>query len=446
MKKGNKIIAVTLSMALAVTGIAAGSTSESAAKTKIALNKTKVTLTVGRSVTLRLKGVGKKVKWSSSNKKVATVNSKGKVKARKAGKAKITAKAGKKKYSCKVMVKKKTTVIPEVTSAPIQTSPVVNVLATNTPSVTRNPISTRVPSATSSPLESTKPSQTKTPDVTQKPSGAVTTDAPFETESPVQTDIPVQTDVPAQTDTPAQTNTPDEPLETDQPVLAEEPKYFTVSPVTPGAINGDNEALARNVETSLLKLPNGQIVLKVVNRNDETLNYCKAVMSLMNDQGEIIETDMYTASFLAKDEETYYPSLLFTDKTEEADISKSEIKIIVDQSYWESQKDEVDVKPLSHFTLTSQKRVEDGETNVYYEVQNGETQAISVLVTILYKDEEGNLVDVFYDYYNMKPGQSRKNYFCAPKYKYESADHEMEERIPYSSYEIYINGNTWIAW
>lgn len=440
MKKGNKVIAVTLSMVLAVTGIAAGSTSESAAKTKIALNKTKVTLTVGQSVTLRLKGIGKKVKWSSGNKKVATVNSKGKVKARKAGKAKITAKAGKKKYSCKVTVKKKTTVIPEATSAPTQTSPVVHVLATNTPSVTSSPIGTRVPSVTSSPLESTKPSQTKTPDVTQKPSGTVTTDAPFETESPVQTDIPARTDVPAQTDT------PDEPLETSLPTWSEEPKYFTVSPVTPGAINGDNEALARNVETSLLKLPNGQIVLKMINRNDETLNYCKAVMSLMNDQGEVIETDMYTASFLTKDEVTYYPSLLFTDKTEEADISKSETQIIVDQSYWESQKDEVDVKPLSHFTLTSQKRVENGETNVYYEVQNGDTQAISVIVTILYKDEEGNLVDVFYDYYNMKPGQSCKNYFCAPKYKYKSADHEMEERIPYSSYEIYINGNTWIAW
>ena len=63
MKKGNKVIAVTLSMVLAVTGIAAGSTSESAAKTKIALNKTKVTLTAGQSVTLRLKGSGKKVKW-----------------------------------------------------------------------------------------------------------------------------------------------------------------------------------------------------------------------------------------------------------------------------------------------------------------------------------------------------------------------------------------------
>ena len=61
------------------------------------LNKKKVTLYVGKSVRLKVKGAGKKVKWKSSNKKIATVSSKGKVKAKKKGKAKITAKFGKKK-------------------------------------------------------------------------------------------------------------------------------------------------------------------------------------------------------------------------------------------------------------------------------------------------------------------------------------------------------------
>ena len=46
-----------------------------------------------------------KVKWSSSNKKVATVNSKGKVVAKKKGTAKISAKVGGKTYRCKVTVK-----------------------------------------------------------------------------------------------------------------------------------------------------------------------------------------------------------------------------------------------------------------------------------------------------------------------------------------------------
>lgn len=44
---------------------------------------------------------------SSSNKKVAIVTKKGKVKGKKAGKVTITAKVGKKKYKCKVTVKKR---------------------------------------------------------------------------------------------------------------------------------------------------------------------------------------------------------------------------------------------------------------------------------------------------------------------------------------------------
>ena len=78
------------------------------ANAAVKLNKKKVTLTVGKTVQLKVKGTKAKVKWSSSNKKIAAVSKKGKVKAKKAGKATITAKVGKKKYKCRVTVKKKT--------------------------------------------------------------------------------------------------------------------------------------------------------------------------------------------------------------------------------------------------------------------------------------------------------------------------------------------------
>lgn len=68
---------------------------------------TKVTLKAGQSKTLRVKTAGK-VKWSSNNKAIVTVNSKGKVVARRAGKAKITAKYGKKKAVFVVTVKSST--------------------------------------------------------------------------------------------------------------------------------------------------------------------------------------------------------------------------------------------------------------------------------------------------------------------------------------------------
>ena len=71
------------------------------------LSQRKATLTVGQKITLRVKNRGKKkVKWSSSNKKVATVSSKGKVKAKRKGTAVITAKTGEKKLKCRVTVRK----------------------------------------------------------------------------------------------------------------------------------------------------------------------------------------------------------------------------------------------------------------------------------------------------------------------------------------------------
>lgn len=73
---------------------------QAASKTKT----TKVTLKAGQSKTLRVKAASK-VKWSSSNKAIVTVNKKGKIVARRAGKAKITAKYGKKKAVFVVTVK-----------------------------------------------------------------------------------------------------------------------------------------------------------------------------------------------------------------------------------------------------------------------------------------------------------------------------------------------------
>lgn len=65
----------------------------------------------GRSFTLKVKGTKKKVKWSSSNRKIATVTSSGRYTARikakqKYGTAVITARVGKVRLSCRVYVSK----------------------------------------------------------------------------------------------------------------------------------------------------------------------------------------------------------------------------------------------------------------------------------------------------------------------------------------------------
>ncbi len=95
-----KTLSVIVVIALILTSTLVG---VQAAK-KVKINKSKATIKVGQTVQLKVKNTKKKVKWKTSNKKVATVSKKGKVKGKKVGKATITAKVGKKKYRCKVSV------------------------------------------------------------------------------------------------------------------------------------------------------------------------------------------------------------------------------------------------------------------------------------------------------------------------------------------------------
>lgn len=85
-------------------GITSGPKAGSAAK----LNKTKANLNVGSTLQLSVKNTKDKITWKSSDKKIATVTSKGLVKGIKQGEAKITATMGKKKLTCKITVKKST--------------------------------------------------------------------------------------------------------------------------------------------------------------------------------------------------------------------------------------------------------------------------------------------------------------------------------------------------
>ncbi len=71
---------------------------------KVKLNKTKVLLEIGESYQLKVKNTSSKVKWSSSNKKVVKVSSKGVLTPKSVGSAKVTAKVKGKKYTCKVTV------------------------------------------------------------------------------------------------------------------------------------------------------------------------------------------------------------------------------------------------------------------------------------------------------------------------------------------------------
>ena len=104
MKKMNIRKTISILMLLACICTLIMPTSVQAAK--ISLSATSKTITVGKTTTLKMSGTSKKVVWTSSNKNIATVSSKGKVKGIKAGTCTIKAKVGGKIYKCKVIVRK----------------------------------------------------------------------------------------------------------------------------------------------------------------------------------------------------------------------------------------------------------------------------------------------------------------------------------------------------
>ena len=91
-------------------------TTSADAASKVKINKTKATVYVGKTTTLKISGTKSTVKWATKSKKIATVSKKGKVTGKKAGKTTITATVGGKSYKCTVTVKKaKVVKVVEVT-------------------------------------------------------------------------------------------------------------------------------------------------------------------------------------------------------------------------------------------------------------------------------------------------------------------------------------------
>ena len=75
---------------------------EAASSAKI--SKTKANLFVGETIQLKVTGGSGTVKWKSSDKKLASVDKKGLVTAKKTGKCKITATQGNKKLTCTIQI------------------------------------------------------------------------------------------------------------------------------------------------------------------------------------------------------------------------------------------------------------------------------------------------------------------------------------------------------
>lgn len=145
-RKRNQLFVTALTAAMAFSLLSPAE--PAAAAKKVKFNVKKLSLTVGKKKTLKIKNVKKKAKWSiKSGKDKIKLQKKKKasvvVAAKKAGSAKVQAKVGKKKYVCKVVVKAKT--VKNGTSAGTKTTnkPADAKNATKNPSNGQNNVATQ---------------------------------------------------------------------------------------------------------------------------------------------------------------------------------------------------------------------------------------------------------------------------------------------------------------
>ena len=112
MVKLKKLLVIMLSFAISLSIMPI----QMEAAKKVKLNRSNLTLYVGKTAKLTIKNTDKKVKWSSSGRSVATVTQNGSVRAKGKGSCRVTAKVGGKKYVCKVIVKRKASKVKKPTT------------------------------------------------------------------------------------------------------------------------------------------------------------------------------------------------------------------------------------------------------------------------------------------------------------------------------------------
>ena len=165
----NKRISMLLTFVLILSLVGVAPINQSAvAVEKVKLNKSSLTLKVGATSKLVLKNAKGKISWKSTQKKVASVDKKGVVKAKKTGSAAIIALFKGKNYYCNVMVVPKADNGSDDTPKPIYTvkpsaMPVVTTVPTLAPTIAPTIVPTVAPTIAPTVAPTLVPTATPTP-------------------------------------------------------------------------------------------------------------------------------------------------------------------------------------------------------------------------------------------------------------------------------------------
>lgn len=394
MKKQTRAwMAMTMAVAMTAATISSvvpgnGITAEAAS---IRLSKTKLSLKVGQSKQLTVKGTKKAVKWSVSNGKIVKVTKKGKVTAKKAGTAKVFAKVKGKKLTCNVKV----TAAPnqKATMSPSSSPAATGSTGSNGTKSSSAPKGTSTPTVTNTPTVTTGPAITPTATNTAKAS-----EEPVKTSDPKKTEIPVETEDPEYTKGPIETEDPEYtkgPVETEVPVLTPSAQPTETPEVEKITIkSGETKNTTVDGIKFTYKFEDDYCYVKMENTSKDA-KFVDWNMQALNADGKVVEKVEEENYYLAYLEtgKTVYENVYFCndDSEEDKKATSCEIYNIKIQS-----DDSEDEDYLSDITIDSQKGEMTKEKQSVTFKYNGDDSVLDenkVILwgTIVYYDSKDNI-------------------------------------------------------
>lgn len=227
--------------------------------------------------------------------------------------------------------------------------------------------------------------------------------------TPIPTVTPIPTAAPTVT-----------PIPTATPIVTKAPDVNNnVNTIT-------NSTLAANIETSLEKLPSGQVIAKVTNKNSVDVSEYALNFQFKDAKGTVLETETKYGHALSKGASQYVLTSAIFDTAEKTDVNKSQISVTADNyySYLDGSAD---------MEITAETTESRGVAVTF---KNKSSHDISGYALIVFKDAKGKVVAIDSTSWYGSAGATKFQDVSAPTYAYATDEHQSYDDVEYAKAEV----------
>ena len=187
-----------------------------------------------------------------------------------------------------------------------------------------------------------------------------------------------------------------------------------------------NSTLAANIETSLEKLPSGQVIAKVTNKNSVNVDKYTLNFQFKDAKGTVLETDTQYGFALLKGASQYVLTWASSDKAEKTDVNKSQISVTADNDigYLDGSAD---------MQITAETTESRGVAVTF---KNKSSHDISGYALIVFKDAKGKMVAARSISCGCSAGETKFEDVSAPVYEYDTDEHRFWDDVEYATAEV----------